>query len=68
MPCGLFVTLRPTELDRLRELARTERRRPQDQAAILIVRALTDGPESRPARDDTGPAALGAAALARERA
>ena len=36
----LFVSLNPDKLDRLTALARTERRRPQDQAAVLLERAL----------------------------
>jgi hypothetical protein len=36
----LFVPLTRDELDRLRELARAQRRRPQDQAAVLLTRAL----------------------------
>lgn len=36
----LFVPLTRDEFDRLRHLARTERRRPQEQAAVLLTRAL----------------------------
>lgn len=36
----LFVPLDPDEFDRLRALARAERRRPQEQAAVLLTRAL----------------------------
>jgi len=37
----LFVPLTGNEFDRLLQLARDERRRPQEQAAILIARTLT---------------------------
>ena len=37
----LFVPLTRDEFDRLLQLARNERRRPQEQAAILITRTLT---------------------------
>lgn len=36
----LYVPLRRDEFDRLAELARAERRRPQDQAAVLLEKAL----------------------------
>jgi hypothetical protein len=36
----LYVPLTRTEFDRLRDLALSERRRPQDQAAVLLARAL----------------------------
>jgi hypothetical protein len=36
----LFVPLLPEEIERLRQLAQIERRRPQEQAALLIVRGL----------------------------
>jgi len=36
----LYVPLRRDEFDQLTALARVERRRPQDQAAVLIERAL----------------------------
>lgn len=39
----LFVPLTRSEFERLRELALAERRRPQDQAAVLIVEALASG-------------------------
>jgi hypothetical protein len=53
----LYVTLDRVEADRLAEAARRERRRPKDQAAYLIARALerdAEGsrrrePEDRPA-------------------
>jgi hypothetical protein len=40
----LFVPLTKTEFDALRELARTERRRPQDQAAAMLAKVLTNDP------------------------
>ncbi len=36
----LFVPLTREEFDRLKEVARTERRRPQEQAAVLIAQSL----------------------------
>lgn len=36
----LYVPLRKSEFEQLVALARLERRRPQDQAALLIARAL----------------------------
>jgi len=41
----LFVPLTKTEFDTLKELARTERRRPQDQAAAMLARVLADKPD-----------------------
>lgn len=38
---GLYVPLTPDEYDRLRDLARTERRPLRDQAAVLLARALS---------------------------
>jgi hypothetical protein len=38
----LYVSLRREEFDWLTTLARAERRRPQDQAAVLIERALAN--------------------------
>jgi hypothetical protein len=40
----LFVPLTKTEFDALRDLARAERRRPQDQAAVLLAQTLADAP------------------------
>ena len=40
----LFVPLTKTEFDALRELARVERRRPQDQAAAMLAKVLADDP------------------------
>ena len=42
----LYVPLRKSEYERLLELARSERRRPQDQAALLIEQALGQPAES----------------------
>ena len=39
----LFVPLTKTEFDALRDLARAERRRPQDQAAAMLAALLGDG-------------------------
>ena len=53
----LFVPLTRDEFDRLHEMARVERRRPQEQAAILIARAL-DTPSTVPPErgtDDIAP-------------
>jgi hypothetical protein len=36
----LFVPLDPAELDALQTVARAERRRPQEQAAVLLGEAL----------------------------
>ena len=36
----LYVPLRTDTLEQLRELARDERRRPQEQAALILERAL----------------------------
>jgi hypothetical protein len=47
----LFVPLTKTEFDALRDLARIERRRPQDQAAALLAKVLADelpAPHSNP--------------------
>jgi hypothetical protein len=38
----LYVPLTRTEFDRLREVAQAERRRPQDQAAVILAQALDD--------------------------
>ena len=43
---GLYVPADSAILERLRELARQERRRPQDQAALILERAL--GPLEAP--------------------
>jgi hypothetical protein len=51
----LYVPLRPDELARLKEVAQEQRRRPQDQAAVLLAAALglsptgTVRPEQMPA-------------------
>lgn len=36
----LYVPLNPSELQALQTIARAERRRPQEQAAVLLVQAL----------------------------
>jgi hypothetical protein len=41
----MYVRLRPAEIEALVRLARTERRHPADQAAMLIVRGLHDAPQ-----------------------
>ncbi len=48
---GIFVRLTREPFERLRRLALRERRRPQDQAAVLVERAL-DAVESGPTRRD----------------
>jgi hypothetical protein len=40
----LYVPLTRIEFDQLRDLALIERRRPQDQAAVLLAQALADEP------------------------
>ena len=40
----LFVPLTRTEFDKLHDLAQLERRRPQDQAALILAHALADYP------------------------
>jgi hypothetical protein len=40
----LFVPLAKAEFDALRELARIERRRPQDQAAAMLAKVLAHDP------------------------
>ena len=49
----LFVPLTKTEFDTLKELARTERRRPQDQAAAILARVLADELDAPQPRTDT---------------
>ena len=46
---NLFVPLDRHELDQLVELARLERRRPQDQAALLLAQAVKTALGSDPA-------------------
>lgn len=41
----IFVPLTRDEWERLLELARAERRRPQEQAAVLIAASLTAKPQ-----------------------
>jgi hypothetical protein len=38
----LYVPLTSAELEALREVARAERRRPQDQAAIFVAKQLRE--------------------------
>ena len=40
----LFVPLTKSEFDALRDLARDERRRPQDQAAVILAQSLRTTP------------------------
>lgn len=40
---SLYIRLSPEVLQRLIELARQQRRRPTDQAALIVERALTGG-------------------------
>jgi hypothetical protein len=51
----LFVPLTRDEFDRLLARARAERRRPQDEAALLIVRSLDPAAPQR----DAMPADIG---------
>jgi hypothetical protein len=51
----LYVTLDRTTLDRLRELAARERRRPQDQAAVILEKALIIAMARSPATDEEDP-------------
>jgi len=44
---SIYVPLRREAKERLIELARAERRRPADQAAILLERALRDAEQQR---------------------
>lgn len=41
----LYVPLNPDEFEALKALARTERRRPQDQAAAMLAPLLAAPPE-----------------------
>jgi hypothetical protein len=41
----MSIQLSREELERLVEIARSERRRPQEQAAVLLVQALNGKPE-----------------------
>ena len=53
----LYFPLPQSELDLLRDLARVERRRPQDQASVLLSRALAETvrPPAPPAHTDGVP-------------
>ena len=51
----LFVPLTKTEFDALRDLAHSERRRPQEQAAALIATALAIDPPTPRSHQDAPP-------------
>ena len=53
----LYVPLRPDELARLKEVAQEQRRRPQDQAAVLLAAALGVAPATTHAAEQA-PVAL----------
>ena len=53
----LYVPLSRAEFDQLLERARAERRRPQDQAAVLLAAALGVAPSTTPAAEQA-PATL----------
>jgi len=56
----LYVPLTKSEMYSLVELARAQRRRPQEQAAMLIAQALryqTSGPQHKPLEAITAPVA-----------
>ncbi len=42
MNTGLYVRVRPDEMERIAQLAKSERRSPRDQAAALIAEALAE--------------------------
>ena len=42
----MYVALTRIEFDKLHALAQTERRRPQDQAAVILAQALANQPGS----------------------
>ena len=42
----VYISLTKTEAERLSEVARRERRRPKDQAAYLVARALDEHRDS----------------------
>jgi hypothetical protein len=48
----LYVPLNRQEYEALERLAYAERRRPQDQAAVLLARTLADDPTQPPADQD----------------
>ena len=52
---GLYVPLTTDEFDRLRDLARAERRPLRDQAAVLLAQALNIESIGAPAADHTSP-------------
>ena len=51
----LYVPLNRQEYEALERLAYAERRRPQDQAAVLIARTLADDSTLPPADQDRAP-------------
>ncbi len=53
---GLYVPLTTDEFDRLRDLARAERRPLRDQAAMLLAQALGFASTGAPATDLAHPA------------
>jgi hypothetical protein len=53
----LYVPTEPETLERLRQLAARERRRPQDQAALILERALQEDTATRIAAAPQGPEA-----------
>ena len=48
----LFVPLTRPEFDALREIARIERRRPQDQAAAMLAKVLAGDPVAAAPHND----------------
>ena len=48
----VYVPLHPAEVNRLVEIARAERRRPTDQAAYLLSKALGTTPTTTTGKDD----------------
>jgi hypothetical protein len=46
---AIYVGLRPEAFEQLRRLAAQERRRPNDQAAVILERELGGTPPCRPA-------------------
>ena len=61
----LYVPLRTDTLEKLRELARDEHRRPQDQAAWILERALAAQAGDPPATRRPDPDLTTAAAASR---
>lgn len=52
----LFVSLDPKEFQRLLTVAHAERRRPQDQAAVLLSKALAERPDAEQRQQDASAA------------